>query len=146
MKKKIIALLSAFLCALTLIACRQEYGPPPDLRGEWQQPDASEWYFTGTITDDTIKIMWYLPREKKSFLYWEGTFTPPENDKTPYSWKSATLHTEEELDSSNFNNRATREQVKTFTYDKDGKLSFIMTSGHLQMGYTLEKVTEEPSA
>lgn len=145
MKKQWIALLSALLCVLALAACKQEYGPPPDLRGKWTQTDAGDWYFTAIIKDDTIRILWYLPREKRSFLYWDGTFTPPENDKEPYSWKSDTLHTKEVLDSSSYYSRATREEQKTFTY-KDGKIGFIVTSGHLQMGYTLERVTEEGAA
>ncbi len=142
MKQRILAPLAALVCLLCLTGCGpKDYGPPPDLTGKWQQPDATEWYFIGKIEDDIIQIDWYLPSTGRAYLYWKGTFTPPENGKEPYSWKSTTLYTEEELDASHLFNRATREEHKTFTY-KDGKLGFIVTSGHLQMGYTMERVED----
>ena len=135
----------AALCLL-LAACGRpkDYGPPPDLTGAWGMPthDGANWYFIGTITDDVIKVEWYQPTYDEIWLYWEGTFTPPEDGKVPYSWDSTTLHTVEELESSKLFRRATREQTKTFTY-KDGRISFLVTSGYLRMSYAIERPMEE---
>ena len=135
----------AALCLL-LTACggSNDYVPPPDLTGKWgQMPhDGANWYFIANITEDVIKIEWYQPTYHEIYLYWEGTFTPPTDGKEPYSWDSTTLHTVEELESSNLFNRATREQTKTFTY-KDGKISFLVTSGYLRMSYAIERRSGE---
>ena len=141
MKQRIIPLMAA-LCLLLAACGPEDYGPPPDLSGKWGQlPDEANWHFIATITDDTILVQWYQETYDETYLYWEGTFIPPENGKEPYKWDSTTLHTVEELESSNLFNRATREQTKTFTYE-DGKISFLITSGYLRMAYTLERAKE----
>ena len=132
----------AALCLLLAACGPKDYGPPPDLTGAWgQPPDDANWHFIGTITEDVIKVEWYQETYDETYLYWEGTFIPPVDGKEPYSWESSTLHTVEELESSNLFNRATREQTKTFTY-KNGQISFLITSGYLRMGYVMEKVDE----
>lgn len=142
MRRRFAVPLAALFCLLALAACGpRDYGPPPDLTGKWQQPDATDWYFIGKIEDEVIQIDWYLPSTGRAYLYWKGTFTPPENGKEPYSWKSASLYTEEELDASHLFNRASREERKTFTY-RDGKIGFVVTSGHMQMGYTIVRVED----
>ena len=144
MKQRIIPLMAA-LCLL-LAACgpkETDYGPPPDLTGKWGKPtEGANWYFTGTITEDVIKVEWYQPVYNETYLYWEGTFTPPEDGREPYSWESSTLHTVEELESSRNFNRATREQTKTFTYE-NGKITFIVTAGHLRTAHSIERADEE---
>ena len=142
MKRRIIPLIAA-LCLLLTACGPKDYGPPPDLSGEWGMPAnaGANWYFIADITDDVILVEWYQMEEKKTYLYWEGTFTPPEDGKEPYSWDSTTMHTVEELESSNLFNRATREQTKTFTYE-DGKITFLVTSGYLRMAYTIERPLE----
>ena len=138
MKRRVIPFFAA-LCLLLTACGPRGYGPPPDLTGTWGMlPDNANWYFVANITDDVVHVMWYQPAEKRAYLYWEGTFTPPEDGKEPYSWDSTTMHTVEELESSNLYNRATREQTKTFTYE-DGKISFLVTSGYLRMAYVLER-------
>ena len=131
----------AALCMLLAACAPENYGPPPDLTGQWGRPthDGANWYFIGTITDDVILVQWYQPTYDETWLYWEGTFTPPQDGKEPYSWDSTTLHTVEELESSKLFRRATREQTKTFTYNKDDTISFLVTSGYLRMGYTLQR-------
>ena len=112
-------------------------GPPPDLTGRWVQVGAtpeSDWYFYADITDDVIEIWWYLPSWDESALYWHGTFTPPENGWTPYSWTSVN-----DMERARTSQRASREAEKTFTYKDDGRLSYVVTAGHLQMGYALER-------
>ena len=142
MKRRVIPLLAA-LC-LFLSACGPKgYGPPPDLTGKWGRPsEGANWYFTATVTEDVIKVEWYQPTYDETWLYWEGTFTPPENGEEPYSWESTSLHTVEELVSSRDFNRATREQSKTFTYE-DGKISFIVTAGHLRTVHSVERALED---
>lgn len=146
MKRRVIPLIAA-LCLLLAACGTGDYGPPPDLSGSWGRPtnDGANWYFIGTITGDVILVEWYQPEYDETYLYWEGTFTPPADGKEPYSWNSTTLHTVEELESSNLFNRATREQTKTFTY-KDGKISFLVTSGYLRMSYAIERPEEEIEA
>ena len=132
----------AALCLLLAACGPKDYGPPPDLTGKWGLPsEGANWYFTGTVTEDIIKVEWYQPTYDETYLYWEGTFTPPEDGKEPYKWESSTLHTVKELESSRLFDRATREQTKTFTY-KDGKISFLVTAGHLRTGYTIERASE----
>lgn len=143
MSKKALALLLAVAMACALTACaRREPGPPPDLTGDWIQPGDNDWCHIAAITEDTIKIWWYIPARSMYDLYWSGSFTPPEDDKEPYSWVSVNDFSADTLNSSARFNRATREEEKTFTY-KDGKISYIVTSGHLQMGYVLERIEDE---
>lgn len=142
MKRRVIALLAA-LCLLLAACGPKEPAPAPDLTGKWGQSpgNGANWHFIGTVTEDVIKVEWYQETYDETYLYWEGTFTPPVDGTEPYSWESTTMHTVEELESSNLFNRATREQIKTFTY-KDGKISFLVTSGYLRMSYAIEKVSE----
>ena len=140
MAKKLIALLLAAASVLALTACaKEDTATPPDLVGAWIQPSEGEWFHIATITDDTIEIWWYLPSEDKRDLYWSGTFTAPTDGKEPYVFLSENKYTEDELNASFYYNRTSREETKEFTY-KDGKLSYNVTSGHLRLGYSLEKV------
>ena len=138
MIKKWIVLFLA-VAALALVGCaNRDPGPPPDLTGGWIQPTENEWFHIANITDDTIEIWWFLPSESKADLYWSGTFTPPTDGKEPYVWISANRYTDEELGENYYYNRTSREETKEFTYT-DGKISYNVTSGHLRLGYTLER-------
>ena len=140
MAKKIIAILLSGLSALALFGCgSKEPSPPPDLVGGWIQPTENDWFHIATITDDTIEVWWYLPSENKKDLYWSGTFTAPTDGREPYVWTSENKFSQQEMDASFYYNRTSREETKEFTY-KDGKLSYNVTSGHLRLAYTLEKV------
>ena len=141
MRKKCIALLLAAAAVFVLAACSSGKAEPPDLTGDWIQPSDGAFYHIATVTDDKIEIWWYLPEDDLRALYWSGSFTPPETGKEPYQWESANAFTEAELDASNAYVRASREEVKTFTYKK-GQLSYNVTAGHLRMTYTLERAEE----
>ncbi len=147
MKKRpaLLLLLSALALCL-LVGCKGDGSadPPPDLSGDWIQPSGGDWYHVATIQDDKITIWWYLPSHDIRNLYWSGSFTPPVNGKEPYAWESTNNYTPEQLDAVYTCRRATREQVKTFTY-KDGKITYIVTAGHLQMTYTLVR-SDSPEA
>lgn len=143
MKRHVIPLVAALCLLLAACGGPKDYGPPPDLTGKWGRPsEGANWYFTANITEDTIKIEWYQPVYHEIYLYWEGTFIPPEDGKEPYTWESSSMHTVEELESSRDYNRATREQTKTFTYE-DGKISYLVTAGHLRTRHTIERALED---
>ena len=137
--KKLTALFLAAAMLFSLAACAEkDPGPPPDLTGGWIQPSENEWFHIATITDDTIEIWWFLPSENDADLYWSGSFTPPVDGKEPYVWTSSNNYTEAELSKSYKYNRASREETKEFTY-KDGVISYNVTSGHLRLGFSLER-------
>jgi len=139
MNRHLAALFLALAVAFTLAACgEKEPPPPPDLTGNWSQPGDAEWYHIAEIEGDTITVWWYLPAEDLRELYWKGTFEAPQTGEEPYSWTSSNLMSMEEL-SKYIHRRTSREETKTFTYKK-GKLSYIVTAGHLRMTVTMEKV------
>ena len=134
MSKKLCVLLLALAAGLVFAACGgEQYGQVPDLTGEWVQPSDGPWYHIATVTDDKIQIWWYLPSEDLRDLYWSGSFIPPEDDTEPYEWQSVN-----DLVLAYDSYRASREEVKTFTY-QDGKITYHVTSGHLRMIYTLDR-------
>lgn len=147
MSRKLAVLLAAVAVIILAAAAiylgsrpPKEPAPPPDLTGEWSQNSGGEWYHIATITDDMIEVWWYLPSEDLRELYWQGTFTPPVDGEEPYAWESANNLSMQEL-SLYKHRRTSREEVKTFTY-KDGKLSYVVTAGHLQMVFALERAEE----
>lgn len=141
--KKLSVLFLAAVTVLMFAACSdRDPGLPPDLTGGWIQPSENEWFQIATITDDTIEIWWYLPAEDEADLYWSGSFVPPEDGKEPYVWISNNNYTEAQLNKSYKYNRASREETKEFSY-KDGVISYNVTSGHLRLGFTLERATAE---
>lgn len=139
--KKLIVLALAGLAALTLAACGggERSGAPPELTGEWRQVSDGEWYHIATITGDTIEIYRYLPAYNEKELYWWGTFEPPTTAQEPYAWRSVN-----DLEKAGTSVRASREETKTFTY-KNTRIRYIVTAGHLQMTYELEK-EESPAS
>ncbi len=146
MKKRAFALLLAAAAVFALVSCaRRQPGPPPDLTGGWIQPGENEWCHIARITEDRIDIWWYIPARSIYDLYWSGSFTPPTDDQEPYTWESVNAYTPEALNLSPRYNRTSREETKSFTY-QDGKIGYIVTAGHLQMGYVLERLeTSETS-
>ncbi len=140
MKKRVFALLLAAAAVFALASCaHRKPGPPPDLTGAWIQPGENEWCHIARITEDQIDIWWYIPARSIYNLYWSGSFTPPTDDSEPYTWQSTNAYTPEALDLSPRYNRTSREEVKSFTY-QDGKIGYIVTAGHLQMSYALERM------
>lgn len=144
-KKWVIFFIALFilLSAVAIYALTMplpETEPLPDLSGHWVQVGVTEetpWYFYADITGDLIEIYWYLPEDNESALYWSGTYTPPKaGDREPYTWVSVN-----DLAKSKTSMRGSREETKTFTY-KRGKLAFVLTAGHIQMGFSLEKAQE----
>ena len=89
MKKNIAGLLCLFCLAL-LAGCGSKGGdgPPPDLTGRWRQVmdgGTPTFYQVAEIEGDRIRTWWHLSEDDSEYLYWIGTFVPPENDAEPYS-------------------------------------------------------------
>ncbi|MBO4913968.1 MAG: hypothetical protein J5449_02075 [Oscillospiraceae bacterium] len=135
-----VVLLLAGGTAIYMFAVRERVAPPPvpELTGKWVQAGAdpsSDWYFIAEITDELIEVWKYRPSNGEQVLYWTGTFTPPPEGATgDYTWES--INDIAKAKTSMF---ASREEKKSFTYSKDGRISFITTASLLQMGYSLER-------
>ena len=138
MKLKRIVCMAAVVLALWLSSCgSSRNAPPPDLTGEWRQVgEADNFYQIASITEDTIETYWYVVADESVYLFWTGTFTPPEDGKEPYTWQS--VNDVEKAETSPW---AMRDGMKTFTY-KDGKLSYIVRMGNLNISVSLEKLPE----
>lgn len=91
-----------------------------DLTGNWAQKDAdgTENYVAGYINDRSIEIFWMSDEGKTGSLYWSGSYIPPTEADTTYTWDSVN-------DKSRTEHAviADREETKTFTYG-NGELSF----------------------
>ena len=137
-KLKMIVCMAAVVLALCLSSCGSgSDAPPPDLTGEWRQVgEADNFYQIASITEDTIETYWYVVADESVYLFWTGTFTPPEDGKEPYSWQSVN-----DIDKAETSPWAMRDGMKTFTY-KDGKLSYIVRMGNLNISVALEKLPE----
>lgn len=143
MKIKTTVCIAAAVLALCLSSCGSKSSDvPPDLTGEWRQVgESSNFYQVATITGDTIETYWYLVADGSVYLFWSGTFTPPETGKEPYSWKSVN-----DLEKAANSPWAMRDETKSFTY-KDGQIHYIVRMGNLNVSVALEKLPEgEPSA
>lgn len=139
MKLKKLVCMAAVVLALCLSSCagRGSDAPPPDLTGEWKQTgESNNYYQIAAITGDTIETYWYVVSDGSVYLYWTGTFTPPENGKEPYTWQSVN-----DLEKAQTSNWAARDEVKSFTY-KDGKLSYNVRTGNLTRRVTLERLPQ----
>ncbi len=144
MSKRLGVVLLALATVCALAACKESPPPPaPDLSGDWRQTSDNQWYHVAEITDDKIEIWWYLPSYDRLDLYWSGSFTPPADGTEPYEWISTNHYTEEQLDASYKLHRASREETKRFVY-QDGKIIYNVTSGHLRLGFALERVEDTP--
>ena len=138
----------ALSLSLTLTACgERDPGPPPDLRGQWQQilsgdsDEPPQYNHLARITDNYIEIYYYYTADGSTNLYWYGSFTPPEDGEEPYVWES-----ENKLP-KNISPRlfryASRDAKKEFTYKKGNVSYMIAPSQALRMNVTLERAEQE---
>ena len=69
---------------------RPEAAVAPDLAGTWKQTnsESEDAYQAAVITGDTIAINWVSDGGDTESIYWVGTFTPPADDASPYTWTS----------------------------------------------------------
>lgn len=91
-----------------------------DLTGNWKQNNSSssDGWMTATIDGDTITANFVTDSGDTTSLFWVGTFTPPTDDTSPYTWTSTrdTAATDSAL-------LASTDPTKDFTYEND-ELSF----------------------
>ena len=140
MKFKKTVCIAAMVLALCLSSCGSNGSdaPPPDLTGEWKQmSEDSTFYQIASITGDTIETYWYVVADESVYLYWTGTFTPPEDGKEPYTWQSVN-----DIEKAETSPWAMRDGMKSFTY-KDGKISYIVRMGNLSVSVALERLPED---
>lgn len=148
MKTRYGLLVLALLLLLSLSACgKKDPGPPPDLRGQWQQvlsgdsDEEPQYYHLARISDKHVEIYYYYTADGSTNLYWYGTFTPPEDGKEPYVWTS------ENSLPANINPRifryASRDPKKSFTYKKGTVTYEIAPSQALRMNVTLERAEKD---
>ena len=137
MKQRATVLILILLAAAVLSGCgasRRTF-PPPDLTGHWIQVNpADNFYQVAEISDDWIEVYWHLTADDTEYLYWAGSFTPPQTGEEPYSWIS-----ENDMEKTMTDVHARREDTLTFTY-KNGRLSFIQIQGRLHLTVAMEKV------
>ncbi|WP_433675213.1 hypothetical protein [Microbacterium gorillae] len=109
---------------------------PLSLVGEWKTTNsASEtsWQ-TAVITDTTITITWVSDGGSTTALYWAGSYLPPSDATTTYSWESAndTAQTSSAL-------MASSDPAKSFHYD-NGVLSYEASALGVTKTVTMERV------
>lgn len=92
----------------------------PDLTGSWKQNNSAsdDGWMTATISDNAITANFVTDNGDTTSLFWVGTFTPPTDDKSPYTWTSTrdTAATDSAL-------LASTDPTKDFIYEK-GEISF----------------------
>lgn len=92
----------------------------PDLTGNWKQNNSAsdDGWMTATISGSTITANFVTDNGDTTSLFWVGTFTPPTDDKSPYTWTSTrdTAATDSAL-------LASTDPTKDFIYE-DGEISF----------------------
>ena len=67
-----------------------EVAAAPDLAGTWKQTNSGsdDAYQAAVITGDTITVNWVSDGGDTESIFWVGTFTPPTDDASPYTWTS----------------------------------------------------------
>lgn len=92
----------------------------PDLTGNWKQSNSAsdDGWMTATIDGNTITANFVTDNGDTTSLFWVGTFTPPTDDKSPYTWTSTrdTAATDSAL-------LASTDPTKDFVYE-NGEISF----------------------
>ncbi|ROS75162.1 hypothetical protein EDF24_2604 [Curtobacterium sp. PhB130] len=62
----------------------------PDLAGDWKQNNSAsdDGWMTATVSGNTITASFVTDNGDTTSLFWVGSFTPPTDDTTPYTWTS----------------------------------------------------------
>jgi hypothetical protein len=89
---------------------------PADLTGTWKQTNSAseDSYQEAEISGDVISINWVTDNGDTKSIYWIGTFTPPTNATTPYTWTSTR---DQEATASAM--LASQDETKEFTFQDD---------------------------
>jgi len=92
----------------------------PDLAGTWKQTNSGsdDAYQAAVISADTITINWVSDGGDTESIYWVGTFTPPADDASPYTWTST-----RDAAATDSAMLASTDDSKDFTFE-DGEVSY----------------------
>jgi hypothetical protein len=95
----------------------------PDLIGNWKQNNSAsnDGWMTATISNNTITANFVTDNGDTTSLFWVGTFVPPTDDASSYTWTSTrdTAATDSAL-------LASTDPTKDFTYE-NGEISFSVS-------------------
>lgn len=97
-----------------------EAAAAPDLAGTWKQTNSGsdDAYQAAVISGDTITVNWVSDGGDTESIFWVGTFTPPTDGSSPYTWTSTRDATA--TDSAML---ASTDDSKDFTFE-DGEVSY----------------------
>lgn len=97
-----------------------EAAAAPDLAGTWKQTNSGsdDAYQAAVITGDTIAVNWVSDGGDTESIYWVGTFTPPTEDASPYTWTST-----RDAAATDSAMLASTDDSKDFTFE-DGEVSY----------------------
>jgi hypothetical protein len=98
----------------------QEVAVAPDLAGTWKQTNSrsDDAFQAAVITAETITINWVSDGGDTESIYWVGTFTPPTDDASPYTWTSS-----RDAAATDSAMLASTDDSKDFTFE-DGEVSY----------------------
>lgn len=97
-----------------------EAAAAPDLAGTWKQTNSGsdDAYQAAVITGDTITVNWVSDGGDTESIFWVGTFTPPADDASPYTWTST-----RDAAATDSAMLASTDDSKDFTFE-DGEVSY----------------------
>jgi hypothetical protein len=112
-----------------------EAAAAPDLAGTWKQTNSGsdDAYQAAVITADTITINWVSDGGDTESIYWVGTFTPPTDDASPYTWTST-----RDAAATDSAMLASTDGSKDFTFE-DGEVSYKASAMGTTTTVRLEK-------
>lgn len=112
-----------------------EAAEPLDLSGTWKQVNSNseDTWQEATIEGDTITVYWVSDNGDTKSLYWAGSYVPPTDAPTEYSWESE--NDTEQMSSALL---ASSDDTKTFTY-ADGQITYDVTALSVTTTVRLEK-------
>jgi hypothetical protein len=97
-----------------------EAAAAPDFAGTWKQTNSGsdDAYQAAVITGDTITVNWVSDGGDTESIFWVGTFTPPADDASPYTWTST-----RDAAATDSAMLASTDDSKDFTFE-DGEVSY----------------------
>ncbi len=149
MKKMFLSIMISASLASSLIGCgntvtnqtnaieSQEIKADTNLSGIWRSENNNGNYHEATITENSIIINWVSDDGKTKSLYWAGTYTPPNEYVTEYSWVSNNDH--DKTDSAML---ASTDDTKEFLF-KNGILSYSTSAMGTTTTMELSKYSDE---
>ena len=104
-----ISVFMLIVSTFSLSACSSKID---SLDGYWKEISQNETWHEAVIQNGIIEINWVS--SDMNALYWRGTYVPPNNSVSDYSWTSNNIIPEDE-----FNMLASNDKTKIFTYNDE---------------------------